>query len=183
MNTRKTPAGTRLDLLLAAGRLVQTGGVRTLTLDAVAREAGVSKGGLLYHFPSKDALVAGMIDHVLAGFDALLEQELAADSGPAPGRWLRSYIRATFALNQADSELTGALLAAIGSDPALLAPMRERFAAWQLQAEADGIDPTLATLLRLATDGLWFTDLFGLAPPPPGARTQLLERMLALTHS
>ena len=32
-------------------------GVVKLTLEAVAQRAGVSKGGLLYHYPSKEALI------------------------------------------------------------------------------------------------------------------------------
>ena len=34
------------------------------TMDATARAAGVSKGGLLYHFASKDALEAGLIERL-----------------------------------------------------------------------------------------------------------------------
>ena len=33
-------------------------GERSATLDTVAKRAGVSKGGLLYHFPNKEALIA-----------------------------------------------------------------------------------------------------------------------------
>src|SRR6476661_8542517 len=43
-------------------------GERAATLDAVARLAGVSKGGLLYHFPTKEAMISAL---------------LAADVGPA----------------------------------------------------------------------------------------------------
>ena len=39
-----------------------TSGAVHLTLDAVAERAGVSKGGLLYHFPSKESLLQAMVD-------------------------------------------------------------------------------------------------------------------------
>ena len=56
-------------------------GERAATLDAVARRAGVSKGGLLYHFPNKEALIAVLLDRLdeLAAADA---EAMAA----APGR-------------------------------------------------------------------------------------------------
>ena len=52
---------TRDALLDAADHIVASRGVARLTLEEVAREAGVSKGGLLYHFKSKDALTEAMI--------------------------------------------------------------------------------------------------------------------------
>ena len=52
---------TRQKILAAASQIVQCKGVAKLTLEAVAKEAGVSKGGLLYHFSNKEALIEGMI--------------------------------------------------------------------------------------------------------------------------
>ncbi|MFT9215294.1 MAG: TetR/AcrR family transcriptional regulator, partial [Acetobacter malorum] len=40
-----------------AEQLVQRDGAIALTLDAVAREAGITKGGLQYCFGSKDDLI------------------------------------------------------------------------------------------------------------------------------
>jgi AcrR family transcriptional regulator len=51
----------RTRILDAAQALVGAGGVAGLTLKAAARGAGVSKGGLLHHFASKEALPAGMM--------------------------------------------------------------------------------------------------------------------------
>ena len=52
---------TRDRLLDAFETLLVSAGSRAATLDAVAAEAQVSKGGLLYHFHSKDELVDGML--------------------------------------------------------------------------------------------------------------------------
>ena len=41
---------------------------------------------------------------------------------------------------------------------------------WQARLVDDGLDPVTATVLRLASDGLWLCDLFGLAPPPAALR-------------
>ena len=66
----KSGEKTRAALLDAASRIVQQRGVEHLTLELTAQEAGVSKGGLLYHFPSKEALIKGMIQSYLERFTA-----------------------------------------------------------------------------------------------------------------
>jgi AcrR family transcriptional regulator len=58
-------ASTRDNLLKAAEEVVVTDGAQALTLDAVYKRAGVSKGGLLYHFPNKEALIDGMIERYI----------------------------------------------------------------------------------------------------------------------
>ena len=53
----KARSATREKLLQSASQVVVEKGVDALTLAAVAKQAGVSKGGLLYHFPNKNALI------------------------------------------------------------------------------------------------------------------------------
>ena len=54
-------AATRNALLDAAAEVVRVDGVSNLTLDRVAEVAGVSKGGLLYHYPNKQSLVSACL--------------------------------------------------------------------------------------------------------------------------
>ncbi|MDQ3791692.1 MAG: TetR/AcrR family transcriptional regulator [Actinomycetota bacterium] len=173
---------TREEILLAADRVVVDGGVSGLTLEAVAREAGVSKGGLLYHFPSKEALILGMIGRLVEGFTQALGRELAREKGSASGRWLRAYARASFAEDRWHLQVSGGLLAAVAEAPALLDPVRRGFEEAQRWAERDGIDPAVATLVRLAADGMYFAELLGFAPPEGGLRTRSLEALLELTR-
>ena len=88
---------TREAILRAADWVVVEEGVSGMTLEAVAREAGVSKGGLLYHFPSKEALIGGMIGRLIEGFEAALSRELRKGRGAGGGSWTRAYARASFA--------------------------------------------------------------------------------------
>ena len=158
------------------------GGVSRLTLEAVAREAGTSKGGLLYHFPSKEALISGMIGRLVEGYTDALGRELARERGSASGRWLRAYARSSFAEDRWYLEVSGGLLAAVAEDPALLDPVRRGFGEAQRWAERDGIDPAVATLVRLAADGMYFAELLGFAPPEGRLRARVLEASLALTR-
>jgi AcrR family transcriptional regulator len=160
---------------------VRAEGLGGLTLEAVAREAGVSKGGLLYHFPTKEALIAGMIAQICVDFDAAIDHELAAEQVPGPGRWVRAYARLSCDVAaQPLDVLYAALIAAVGTNTELLNPLRDAFARWQRRAVDDGLDPALATLVRLAADGLWFADLMGFAPPGPELRSQVCAHLLAL---
>jgi AcrR family transcriptional regulator len=175
---RKQESSTRDAILRATGRVVAEEGVSGLTLDAVAREAGVSKGGLLYHFPSKDALIRGMIRRLIEGFTGVIERE---EGGPGGGRWVRAYARASFVEDRQLLDVSAGLLAAVANDPSLLDPLRSSYEGWQRRAERDGIDPAVATLVRLAADGLFFAEVFGFAPPEGRLRERVLETLLRLT--
>ena len=59
-------AKTRVKLLDAAATVVRRDGIQAMTLARVAEEAGVSKGGLLHHFGSKEELVTGMLEQTLS---------------------------------------------------------------------------------------------------------------------
>jgi AcrR family transcriptional regulator len=161
---------TRARLLDAAAQVVRRDGPQNLTLDAVAAQAGVSKGGLLYHFRGKRELVEALVDRWLTEF----QQDIDA----APDGFARGYVRAS-APGGVDAEELG-LLAALVGEPSLLAPMRERYAVWQDRIEREGGDPVDTTVARLAADGLWFAELFGLAPPRGELRDAVLARLLTL---
>lgn len=172
-------SGTKGRIIDAAEEVVLRDGVAHLTLEAAAAEAGLSKGGVLYHFPTRDALVAGMVDKIIDEFDRDIEAH-HADPGE-PGSFTRAYIRATMSPISSTLErqdrLGAALIAAAAGAPALLAPLRAAADRWQHRLERDGLDPTVATLLRLACDGLWLCDLFGLAPPSAALRASLEDRL------
>lgn len=178
----ENPSSTRDAVLRAADRVVIESGVSGMTLEAVAREAGVSKGGLLYHFPSKEALIGGMIGRLIGGFEDALGRELRRDEGAGSGRWTRAYARASFADDRWYLQVSAGLLAAVAENPGLLAPLRKGYEDGQRWAERDGIDPAVATLVRLAADGLFFAEVLGFAPPEGALRERVLEALLSLTE-
>ena len=174
-------AETRTRLLDAATDIVVRDGAQHLTLEAVAERAGVSKGGLLYHFRSKNALVVAMVERVVAEFDSALE---AAPGQPRAAT--RAYLSSTIGREwspggDGDSDrLVAALFAAALVEPAALEPLRAMYARWQQRLEEDGIDPAVATLVRMAVDGWWLSRLAGLAPPGPDLHPQVFALLSGL---
>jgi AcrR family transcriptional regulator len=158
--------------------LVAERGYSSLTLDAVGAAAGVSKGGVLYHFPTKEALVVALVEQLSTGFDT--DQSAAHDADPvAPGAWARAYLAASTAPLEDQSEQAAAvgLLAAVGHDPSLLEPLQRRYRSWVERLDGDGLPGVDAHVVRLAADGLWAADLFGLAPPDQALRARVLARL------
>jgi AcrR family transcriptional regulator len=171
----------RRDLLLAAAeRIVRRDGVGRLTLDAVAVEAGTSKGGLLYHFASREALITAMVERHVDAFSAGLEADMADDPEPR-GRWTRAYLHTTAPLDgPSDGATATGLLAAMASNSSLADPLRERYEAWRAHMAQDGLPDADAMVVALAADGLWMADLLGFAAPAGAQRRRILARLLEL---
>ena len=132
---KKRGAPSKRDLILyAAGQVVLNNGAVQLTLDSVAEEAGVSKGGLLYHFPTKDALIEELLGAYLRGFDDRIDAQIEADEGPEAGKFLRAYVRTSFTDNLPDPSFAAAALAAVTAKPELLEKVREKYAVWKARA-------------------------------------------------
>ena len=180
MNKKRSPSVTRDKILTAAANVVLSQGASRMTLEAVAKEAGVSKGGLLYHFPSKDALIEAMIEHMVQGLTARIRKEYEEDNfGTNQGRWLRALTKANF--QSQDLELSAGLTAAVLLQPDLLEANRKAYETRQALVEQDGVDIVWANIIRLVGDGIWFSELLGFAPPKEPLKTQILERLLSLT--
>lgn len=172
---------TRSQILDAAEAVVMRDGVRNLTLDAVAAQSGVSKGGLLYHFHSKEDLAAAMIERSIAWFDDAVIDAAKGDS-EARGRFTRAYVRATLGMTPLTGKgfdsLCSSITTALLSFPERLGPVQDQSARTQRDIENDGFDPVLATIIRLAVDGLWLAENFNLMRFDEGLKAAVAARLL-----
>ena len=82
VSARKKPRQARSarvvdDILEAALRVLQRDGPARFTTVHVAEEAGVSVGSLYQYFPSKEALVAALVERHVAQMTSLVKGKLA----------------------------------------------------------------------------------------------------------
>jgi AcrR family transcriptional regulator len=176
----RRPTGETRDRLLDAAARLLLRDPSKLTLDAIAAEAGTSKGGLLYHFSSK----AELLDAVVDRWEASFQDQIDAAAQDTPGGWVRAYAEVS-ALDGQDEharEIDSGLLAVLALQPDRMQAVRSRYEGWQERIVDDGIDPVDATIVRLAADGLWFAELMGLGAPRGDLREQVLERLRDLTR-
>ena len=180
------PGSARRRVLDAAESRLLERGPGGLVLASVASDAGVSKGGLLYHFPSKEALVDAITERMLDNFDRV-QADLAEADREAGGAWTRAYLASTVTNDgkpaDGSAQLMAGLLALMGNDAEKLAPLRERFAEWHRRIERDSVEPEIAVIVRLAADGLWLSALLGLPSPEPELLRRVIERLRDMTRA
>jgi len=178
-------SATREKILQAAAQVVMDRGVEALTLDAVAKQAEVSKGGLLYHFPNKNALIVNLGEQLLQNFETALQNEFEQDDAPGtPGQWLRAYVRSTERMSKESLALFARLSSIlVEMPPELLQSVEAYEKRFHQCLENDGIDPVQARIIQLAIDGLWFSEVFQMSVPNEERRTQVVETLLTMTRS
>jgi AcrR family transcriptional regulator len=180
--TKEEAARTRARLIASAAQIVAAHGPAALTLDAVGAEAGVSKGGVLHHFGSKEALIEAVLRALFDEFEACINRFAEADSRPA-GRWLRAYVHATFDDEAPAMEVSAALLVQIVQSAALLSLVRAENDRWQTRLESDGLPPARAAVIRLAADAWWTNRLLIGATDDDSLRPALRDELLRLIES
>ncbi len=156
---------SREKILDAAAELVSEIGAGRLTLEAVAEKAGLSKGGLLYNFPSKDALLQAMIqrmiDQVASEKEALREK---APPGPNQEAWVVTKTLLNICCNGRMQEIATGMMAATAENPRLLDPVRQVISTTLEQLKANSDDLDTALLAWLATEGLSNLEMHKLSP-------------------
>lgn len=183
MGLKRKGAETRQLIFDAASQLLIETGLSSLTLEKVAEKAGLSKGGLLYHFPTKVALVEGLFNHHNSIFEARLN-ELYEASKSEPGAWLRAYAIASLeqSADRKIASLYASLFAAEERYASAHQLMRQKYADWQARIDQCRLDPETSSFVRMAVDGLWFAEVHNYAPPDPQRRERLIELIMAMTH-
>jgi AcrR family transcriptional regulator len=139
------------------------------TLEAVAAQAQVSKGGLLHHFATKRELLSAVISQHLERHEGWMTEALE-QSGL---NWTQAYVQAAFSTESVPVATMWALIAAVRLDATLLEQVRQAFTRWQQQLESSGVPLGRAMVVRLAVEGLALSMLLDLAVPRAEALAEL----------
>jgi AcrR family transcriptional regulator len=171
---------SREKILAAAADVAREAGPGNLSLDAVASRAGVSKGGLLYNFPTKAKLMQGLVEEYLREFAQSLEE--ARSVSPCAENLLSTYIRLA-ARECRDMESSASwIFSALAEDPDFLTPIKlfRRQLFERLKTET----PNLRALLvaYLAIEGLRSMNLFGFDPLADDERQLLVDSLLKMAE-
>lgn len=179
MATTERRSSSRTAVLEAAVRVVRSGA--NLSLDSAAKAAGLTKPGLMYHYPTKADLVSAVVDHLLDGYESDLGKRYASqDTADTDGSGrILAYLRwaATYEHDIADL--------VVFNDPKLRVPMSEkwaeRFRPWvEIPAEVSPERRAQLNAVRLIADGCWFADATGILPLSASDREAVLNTALQI---
>lgn len=171
-------------MLDAAEEVILRDGIGAFTLDAVARQANLSKGGLLHHFPSKEALIDAIVHRVVGEWRC--QSATSIESQPAgPGRVPRAVLDNCLSgcggWNETLRRRGLALVAALVHAQKHVEPIREVHADLARLVAQDGLPAGVGEVVLLVSDGLWFNWIFGINEPSPeaiGAIRTVLRRLV-----
>ncbi|WP_227691376.1 TetR/AcrR family transcriptional regulator [Psychrobacter aestuarii] len=177
---KKQPELIRRALIEQAARITLEEGLSKVTFQAVADAVGVTKGGVMHHFSTKDALILAVFDDAVAKFEAEVDEAMRQDP-VAYGAFTRAYINATISLSekgQVEMNHQATLYVLMLGDSHL----RELWSEWfyaRLARHQDTDDAEDLCLARLAADGIWLSDFSGIQNFNKAA---LYQRLIALTQ-
>jgi len=173
------PPRARESVLDAFEALLIAEGERAATMDATARAAGVSKGGLLYHYASKEALESALLERMetLVRDDV---EEMRADPAGLVAAFVRTSVMDDSPVDRA--LIAGSKLAQSGNADAAQALRRVR-QQWEDALRPHTRDETALQLVLLVSDGLYFNNSLDqgavAGPVPQGAD---MDALIALVE-
>lgn len=163
------PPLAREKVLDAFEEILITEGERAATLEATAKAAGVSKGGLLYHFRSKEDLETGLLDRLDRLTTLDLERMASAEEGP-----VAYYVRTSVMEDDAlDRVLIATTRLAQGGSTRAADMLRETRGRWADTIRPHVRDTASLDLVMLVSDGLYFNNSLDVHGP---------ERLVPRSH-
>ncbi|GIQ76545.1 TetR/AcrR family transcriptional regulator [Bradyrhizobium sp. RD5-C2] len=162
----------------AAITIVTRDGPGRLTLDAIARESGLSKGGVMHQFRTKEAVLRALLEQQMAHFEEFSSRYLEKARETTDQPELAAQIATLKEAISTPRAGAFALLAAMNENPELMAMPRDVDIKKIALMKAEARDPDLALLRWAAARGLLLSSLFGLSSLTDAERDRLFERLL-----
>jgi AcrR family transcriptional regulator len=177
-----SPRASSKEIMLDASEaIVLENGARHMTLDAVAAKAGVSKGGLLYHFPTKEVLLKAMLERLRKQLDEAWKKK-AKELKEGPGSKIKAFILSSSNRDPRKDQIGSALLAAVAHDPKLLEPARADFRKRLEEFMQSDLGFNRAAVIFFAIHGLVFSELLSFSPLSNKERHEFVEELLRLAE-
>ncbi|WP_074035030.1 TetR/AcrR family transcriptional regulator [Exiguobacterium profundum] len=175
---------TKQKLLDAATDIIMNHGVHQLTLDEVAKTAGVSKGGLLYHYPSKEALMTAMVERLQQEQNELYASLQQEGYGPVEA-FVRLFdetkLHPERAAIQIDVEKMIAFLTLFEVDQEYANRWKHDLDTFFAQFQQTA-DPVETMIIRYALEGMMMSEHFGVGVPPTELKQAIIARLIERAH-
>lgn len=173
------PGSIRDRILDAVGELSMALGAGNFTLEQVAQAAGVSKGGLLYHFPTKEALLLAMGERFLQTFESG-RREARARLPDEPAADLKASVLGVLCRPATGNCQGAAILTAAANDPALVTMFRTSLADYTNELATWPGNFERKAIVSLAVDGLMLREALRVSPFSPEQRDAVIHALLQL---
>ena len=160
-------------ILDAAEAVILESGGRNFTLDAVAERAGISKGGLVYSFATKDELVRTTLEREMARFQDAVGRRLG-NGLTGPVELVLAYIEEALDEDDASTQMAAFLVTALVHAPDMLEPVRSHYRALlePLRSECNEIVEVRQALL--AIEGIFLLRGLGFVEVSPDEHRSVL---------
>lgn len=172
---RKSSKAAILD---AAERVVMRHGLKSATIEAVAVEAGVSKGGLFYHFASKQDMLEQLIDRHVERFMEMREK-IMQELPESRSRRLKASLLASLNEPIKREENLPNILALLDD-----VSLREKIYLLKkrlFQEMSNDTDhPERVALAMMAADGLWMSGMYGAPLFTEEFRQKVVDELLRI---
>lgn len=156
-------------ILTAFEALLIEDGERGATMDAVAAQAGVSKGGLLYHFRNKEAMEVALLQKLRV----LADTDVAAMAADPDGPSMYFVRESVYAGSSLDHTLIAAMRLGQSSEIDASAELQRIHQQWFELIVAEVPDRSIARAIMLLGDGLYYNaTLAGVWPEDAGMGKQ-----------
>lgn len=153
-------------------------GVSGLSIDALAKEVGISKSSVVYDCGSKAGLLAAFTRHKISQYRQRFDEALQAHAGQ-PNAWLRTMIEmGREGPTEDDVAMTMLISASMGEHAECRELMRAALAEDACRVAADAEDQGKMLQLLLAVHGLFFLECFGLQRFDEITRQELLDGLM-----
>jgi AcrR family transcriptional regulator len=162
-------------ILDAARRIVREQGAGKLTFEGLVQESGITRGGITYHFATKQTLLRALLEADMEQWREL-EDSYRPDDFSGPVAALLTDIRCHTARNEDRRRFVAGMVSAVTHDRTLLDPVRE-FIAGKRAGRVWDDQQLRQQLLRLAAEGLFWSELFEYGELEPDVRKRLVELM------
>ncbi len=168
----------RENLIDAAEAIVTEQGVGELTLERVAARAGVTKGGLIYHYKTRDALLQALVERLTGKIEERSRAGAATRGNNVQGLLL-ALIDDAFEMNREEKTLMANLLAAVSTHPNQLGPVRRMYERINGALTGAGEHAGVALMISCALDGLLFMELLDIQHFSAEQRQQMRDALVA----
>lgn len=180
--TKERSAEDTRRLILQVASTVFTEHGLSASLELIAQQAGISKGGLKYHFSSKQKLIDALAHHIIQEYHDDVDARLD-ENDHEPGRLARAVIRVN-----ADPERSGptsnkrwvilAMLCVIPSAREIWTADSDR---WEEALIEDGVDRATRDLVLNAANGVSASHIWSNAYTPDRVK-ELHDHLIELTR-